>query len=111
MTHAELKALTDDEINRRIATEVMGWTLKDTDYYHAGRWYKRHGADWKPAIDDNDMRLVRDELGRRGLIVQFKYHLRWSIVREIDDEWKLWNATARQQAEAALLAVQKEPTT
>ena len=110
MTHAELKALPNGEINDLIADFMPGWKRCPERAYCVRYLDDRpnEGIAMYPATDDNDMRLVRAEIERRGLTKEFCCELR-SIAGI--DAWSMLNATPRQQAEAALLAVQKEPTT
>lgn len=127
MTNTDLTALSNDEINRAIATEVMGYVscdgpprLSSSDgrtYYFAGCiFYWQNDVrptqkGWNPATDDNNMRLVRAQLKRQGLQKLFCVKL-WSMLIPALDagmswpmDWLMLDALPRQQAEAALAAV------
>lgn len=115
MTLAEVEKLTPEEIDRLVATQVMGWTVKDDEinyYYHASGHYKRHGSEWHPSTDHNDMALVRAEIQKRGLQNDFARRVcdmtNWENRNSSANYWwHLLNATPRQQCHAALLAVQE----
>ena len=116
---AELQAMSDEEIDREVATKVMGWKpwSQDDDYWSSGRLDDpvHHKTTWHPSTDNNDVAAVRVEIGRRGLEPAFCMAL--DIILEGDSppdllihewHWKMYNPTPRQQSIAALLAVEDE---
>ena len=110
---AALQKLTNEEIDREIAVKVMGWTIKSDEinhYYHASGHYKRHGSDWNPSTDHNDIAAVRAEIERREVKKLFVLRLTEIVYKNVspsgDCYWSLINATPRQQCEADLLSIE-----
>ncbi len=120
MTTAELLALSDDELNRMAATDVMGWRT-GTIGINAGMWVDGDGVEkrwaastgnygWLPAIDYNDAAMVRKEIERQGLQSLFAHNL--AVVVKSDcylepslvTKWKIANASPRQICVAAIAA-------
>src|SRR3990167_9622386 len=59
-------ALTDEQIVERLATEVMGWKLRNEPEHK--KWYKhmvesgRKKDLWNPLTDWNDWRMVEEKI-------------------------------------------------
>lgn len=119
-TQIDYSQLPDIEINERLA-KLMGWE-KEKDW-HGEYWTEGNGifarptiyasycSHWNPCEDLNQMRLVEDRLIELGLIDGYLFVLKLNAMSgqpsRVDMDWSMCHATARQKAEAALMAWEK----
>ena len=69
--------MTNREIDKLLATEVMGWnlaTIEDDKSYDKSYWeYKnrilRHSSSWSPTSDYDDLFLLVDKLREKSLLL------------------------------------------
>lgn len=126
--------MTDEQINKRVAVEVMGW------WSHSGIWCEGSpgdtgtGTEWisfpvtgtafqyvsgkpenrvfSPVTDIRAAMQVEDRIAELGLKGEYIAILSSSLVKKVDDGhsmfdlFELVHATARQRSEAALKAVE-----
>lgn len=110
--------MTDAELDRAIAVEVMGWKSVEAapeDWEHAAYWQTEKGTMaeffWIPSTDPRQIRQVEGCIKQRGLIEDYVRELRRVLYRDHGDDdtmpqlWRFVTATPRQRCHAALLAV------
>lgn len=127
MTHDELNALSDNDINRLIAERVMGWkTWTPRGVEDAMHIWKKPCSDpniedadlvgkWYPSTDHNDCAAMRAEIERRGLQMLFVLFMQrvFDASGNLESNWwvKPWfilNSKPRQQCIAALLTMEEK---
>ena len=98
-------------LDAAVAERVMGWTL-DENYWQQPDECQLYVDDWSPCYDYGDVKQVRAEIERRGLVREFVLCLSQQVdsiefgCNCWDCLWRILNATPEQQCRAALKAVE-----